>query len=125
MVNLQAGLRASTTLAVAQSDTAQALGSGDVPVLGTPRLIALCEEATVKAVGASLPAASTTVGTRVECDHRRPSSIGSVVTAEATLAAVDGPRLDFVVTVTDESGEIVGEARIGRVIVERDRFLGR
>src|SRR5688500_8475858 len=84
------GASARVELTVTDADTAQALGSGDVPVLGTPRVLALAEAATVAATGARLAPGTTTVGVRVELDHRRPTAVGRKVAAEARLAKVDG-----------------------------------
>lgn len=122
---MQPGLTAEITLEVSARDTAAAVGSGDVPVLATPRLIALCEAATVAAVAGQLPEGSTTVGTRVECDHTIPSFVGDVVRARATLVDVDARRLQYTVTVTDQSGAAVAVVRVWRVAVDRDRFLSR
>ena len=122
---MQPGLTAEITLGVSERHTASAVGSGDVPVLATPRLIALCEEATVAAVAGQLPDGSTTVGTRVECDHTKPSFVGDVVTARATLVDVDARRLQFTVTVADQTGAAVAVVRVWRVVVDRDRFLNR
>jgi fluoroacetyl-CoA thioesterase len=122
--SLTAGLTARVELTVTDADTAQALGSGDVPVLGTPRLLALAEAATVAATAAKLAPGTTTVGTRVELDHTSASPVGATVTAHATLAKVDGRRLLFEVKVT--AGEVtVGEARIERTLVDRQRFVTR
>jgi fluoroacetyl-CoA thioesterase len=115
---LQPGLSARVELTVTDADTAISLGSGDVPVLGTPRLVALCEEATVAAVAAALEPGQTTVGTRVELDHLAPSRVGERVAAEAELTQVDGRRLTFDVRV----GE-VARGRVHRVVVDRDRFV--
>ncbi len=122
---MQAGLSAEITLTVGEADMAIALGSGDVPVLGTPRVVALCEEATVAAIAGQLPEGSTSVGTRVECDHMKPSMAGETVIAWATLVDVDARRLQFTVTVADAEGRAVAVARVWRVVVERDRFLNR
>ncbi|MBT8202531.1 MAG: thioesterase [Acidimicrobiia bacterium] len=122
---MQPGLTAEIALVVGDADTAIAFGSGDVPVLATPRLIALCEEATVAAIAGQLPDGTTTVGTRVEADHTRASFAGDSVTARATLVDADGRRLQFTVTVGDREGTPVAVARIWRVVVERDRFLSR
>lgn len=119
---MQAGLAAEITLTVTESDTAIALGSGDLAVLGTPRLVALCEEATVAAIAGQLPDESTSVGTRVECDHMKPSRVGETVIAHATLVDVDGRRLQFTVTVANARGGAVAVARVWRAVVERDRF---
>jgi predicted thioesterase len=122
--SLTAGLTARVELTVTDADTAQALGSGDVPVLGTPRLLALAEAATVAATAAKLSPGTTTVGARVELDHTAPSPVGATVVASAALAKVDGRRLLFEVRIT--AGEdIVGEARIERMVVDRQRFVSR
>lgn len=119
---LTAGLTARVELTVTDADTAQAMGSGDVPVLGTPRVLALAEAATVAATAAKLTPGSTTVGTRVDLEHTAPSPIGTTVTATATLAKVDGRRLLFEVQVT-AGGQAVAEARVERMLVDRQRFL--
>lgn len=122
---MQPGSTAEIELTVTDADTAIALGSGDVPVLATPRLVALCEEATVAAISGQTPAGATTVGSRVECDHTRASRVGDRVTARATLVDVDARRLQFTVTVADDGGHPVAVARIWRVVVDRDRFLAK
>jgi predicted thioesterase len=111
-----------------QEDTARALGSGDLEVLGTPRLIAWCEQATVAAVAHGLDDSRTTVGTRVEIAHERASRIGATVTVRAELAHVDGRLLRFdVVAEQDADGAqaVVGRGQVTRVVVDRDRFLSR
>ncbi len=92
---LSVGLRASVRAVVGHPDTAAALGSGDVPVLGTPRLLALAEAATVAAVAPHLAPGQTTVGTAVTLEHRRASPVGSGLVIEAELTEVDGRRLVF------------------------------
>lgn len=119
---LSPGLHGSAKLVVADADTAIALHSGDVPVLGTPRLIALCEEATVAAVADHLPGGQTTVGMRVQIDHLAPTHVGSSVAAEATLEKVEGRRLTFTISVSDHCG-LVAAGKVTRVVVERARFL--
>ncbi|GAA4440952.1 thioesterase family protein [Phytohabitans houttuyneae] len=116
------GLTARVELTVTDSDTAQAVGSGDVPVLGTPRVLALAEAATVVATAQRMPAGMTTVGVRVELDHRAATPIGRTVVAQAQLAKVDGRRLLFEVTVT-EGSVTVAEGRIERVLVDRHKFV--
>ena len=118
------GLHGSAKLVVADADTAIAMRSGDVPVLATPRLIALCEEAAVAAVTDQVPAGQTTVGMRVQVDHLAPTVVGSAVAAEATLEKVEGRRLTFTVTVTDTCG-LVAAGKVTRVVVETERFLDK
>jgi predicted thioesterase len=109
---------------VTDADTATALGSGDVPVLATPRLLAWLEAATVRAAAPFLEAGQTTVGTAVRIEHRRPTPVGATLEAVADPpAAPDGRRLTFRVTATDGSGQVAATGEIDRVIVPRDRFV--
>jgi predicted thioesterase len=116
---------ASVRLDVAEADTARALGSGDLLVLGTPRLIALAEEATVAAAGSRVGAGQTTVGTRVRFDHLRATPVGGAVTATAELVYEDGRLLRFSVAAHDAEGRLVGEGEITRVVVDVERFLAK
>ena len=121
---LTPGLCASVSLSVEENDTAVALGSGDVGVLGTPRVIALAEQASFEAVVDRLAPGTTTVGYEVQLAHLAPTPVGGKVTAEATLENVEGRRLTFRVSVNDERG-LIAAGRITRVVVVRDRFLER
>jgi fluoroacetyl-CoA thioesterase len=118
------GLVARISLTVTDTDTALALGSGDVPVLGTPRLIALCEQAAALAVADSLTPEMTTVGMRVELAHLAPTAVGHVVEAEATLDRIEGKRLTFNVSVHDDRG-LVAAGKVTRVVVNRQQFLDK
>jgi fluoroacetyl-CoA thioesterase len=116
------GLNASVTLVVTDADTAIAVGSGDVPVLATPRLAALAEQASVEAVAAALDPGTTTVGYQVQLSHTAPTLVGSEVTADAVLESIEGRRLTFRISARDSRG-LVGAGRIVRVVVVRDRFM--
>jgi len=118
------GLSARVELTVTDADTAQAFGSGDVPVLATPRVLALAEAATVAATARQMPGGLTTVGTRAELEHRTPTAVGRRVVAQATLAKVDGRRLLFEVAVRDGEA-VVAEVRVERVILDRQRFIAK
>lgn len=116
------GRRARATLTVAAADTAKAIGSGDVEVLATPRVLALAERAAVEALGDSLPEGRTSVGSWVELQHHEPTRVGVEVTAEAVLLGVHGRRLEFSISVSDGQRE-VAHCRHRRIVVERDAFL--
>ena len=123
-----AGLSAQLELTVGDEDTAEHFRSGDVPVLATPRLIALCEEATCRATDGHLTDAQASVATRVQFDHLAPVAVGSVVLAEATLVKVEGRRLVFTVSAArleNDGGGLVGAGRVTRVVVDRAAFLGK
>ena len=119
---VEPGLSAEVELTVTEADTAIALRSGDVPVLGTPRVVALCEEATVAALAGRLDPGDITVGHTIQLDHVAPSRVGTLVRAEATLLKVNGRRLTFSVSVTDARG-LIAAGKITRVIVGEDRFM--
>jgi fluoroacetyl-CoA thioesterase len=121
-VHFEPGLCAKASLVVSDADTAIAMRSGSVPVLATPRLIALCEEATCRAIDGILDDSKTTVAARVQFDHLAPVKPGAEVTAEAVLERIEGRRLTFTVTANDQAG-LVGAGRVTRVVVYVDGFL--
>lgn len=115
------GTAASISLVVTPADTAVALGSGDVDVLGTPRVVALCEEAAVASLAGLLPEDSTTVGTNIMLDHLAATPVGRAVTASATVTAVDGRMVSFSISVID--GETLAATGVHtRAVVDRKRF---
>lgn len=107
---------------VTAADTAIAVGSGDVPVLATPRVLALLERATVEAVAADLDPGTTTVGVQVAIDHLAPTPVGALVRAEATLEDRAGRRLVFAVRLLDRDRP-VARGRVVRALVDRESFL--
>jgi len=121
-VPVKPGLSAEVSLVVSDADTAIAIRSGDVPVLATPRVVALCEEAAVKALVGALGPDETSVGMQVQLDHLAPTAVGHTVTAEATVEKVNGRRVVFTVSVNDERG-LVAVGRVTRVVVNVERFL--
>jgi predicted thioesterase len=121
---VQSGLVAVVDLTVAETDTALSMRTGDVQVLATPRVIALVEEASVKAVESKLAGGQTTVGMRVELSHLQPVLVGQTVRGEATLERVEGRRLTFAVSVTGERG-LVAAGKLTRVVVDREQFLDK
>ena len=116
------GLKDTKTLRVRKADTAVALGSGDVPVLGTPALLALAESACVDAICDDLPKGQTSVGVWAEVEHKQATAVGGKVAAEATLTGHHGRRLEFNVLVR-EGEDVVAHIRHRRVLVDRERFL--
>jgi fluoroacetyl-CoA thioesterase len=123
-VFVKPGQSADAELIVTEADTAVALRSGSVPVLATPRVVALCEEAAVAAVDRHLDEGTTSVGMKVQLDHLAPTAVGQSVRAEATVERVNGRRVTFTVSVTDDRG-LVAVGRITRVVVDLERFLDK
>ncbi|MBA2553087.1 MAG: thioesterase [Geodermatophilaceae bacterium] len=119
------GLRARRVFEVVEFDTAIAVGSGSVPALGTPRLLAWLEAVTVAAIEPALAPTEVSVGTHVDLDHLQPSPVGARVAVEAVVTAIEGLRVDCDVEATNGDGTLVGRARISRRVVNRERFLDR
>ncbi|MFY0406337.1 thioesterase family protein [Solicola sp. PLA-1-18] len=124
-MSITAGQSASVDHVVTDDDTALALGSGDLPVLGTPRLVAWCEEATCAAIATEVDGASSSVGTRVDVEHVAASAVGTTVTATAAVTDVDGRLVSFEVVARDDAGQVVAHGRVRRVVVRREPFLAR
>lgn len=134
-------LTATLTFVVGEDDTAEAVGSGTLPVLGTPRLLAWCEAATCAALEPALAAGRTTVGTRVSLEHLAPSAVGQQVEVTASEVYADGRLHRFTVAArnvagrTDgadradgadtASGPVICSGEITRVVVDSERFMGR
>ena len=134
-------MRASLRAVVGEGDTAIEVGSGDVPVLATPRLLALAEAASVAAIEPQLTAGMTSVGTAVSLEHRRASPVGAEIVVEAELTEVAGRRLVFSFIVRhcpppsgveadrgdpgDDEDLVVGAGSLERVVVDREKFLAR
>ena len=120
--------RATLEFTVTDEDTAEAVGSGDLPVLGTPRLLAWAEAATCAAVASRLDEGQTSVGTRVQLEHVAASPVGAVVTVTASIVHTDGRLVRFEVFAEHAVGQdskVVGHGEVTRVVVDRDRFLAR
>jgi predicted thioesterase len=122
---LTRGATACVTFDVSAGDTARALGSGDLDVLATPRLLAWYEAATCRAVDPFLDAGATTVGTRVLLQHLLATAVGGRVDVRAELVHVDGRLLRFEVAASDEARRLVGTGEVTRVVVDRQRFASR
>jgi fluoroacetyl-CoA thioesterase len=118
------GRTATREFVVSGQDTALAVGSGSLEVLGTPILLAWCEAVTCAAL--DLPEGSTSVGTRIALEHLAASPLGAAVSITATVAHVDGRLIRFRTEARDPAtGKLLGSGEITRVIVDPERFLSR
>ena len=121
---LEIGLTYTSHTTVSAANTAATLGSGDMDVFATPALVALMENAAMRCVAPHLPEGSTTVGSRMDTTHVKPSPLGAAVEATAELTEVDGRKLTFHVS-AHEGGKLIGEGTHVRYIVDRERFLAK
>jgi predicted thioesterase len=118
------GKTAAVTAAVAENDTAKAVGSGSLDVFATPMMIALMERAACECLADCLEPGQTSVGTEIHVSHTAASPVGAKITATAAIECVSGRRVEFKVTASDGAGEI-GNGRHTRVVVDAEKFAGK
>jgi predicted thioesterase len=121
---IEVGLKHTSELTVTEDLTAIVIGSGDMPVLATPMMMALMENAAMLAVKDYLPEGQTTVGGHIESSHLKPSKAGDVVRAEAEVTKVDGKKIEFRISAYCDK-TLLGEGTHLRFVVNRERFMSR
>ncbi|MBP5764288.1 MAG: thioesterase family protein [Bacteroidales bacterium] len=119
---METGKKYTSTLVVEEKHLACQVGSGDLRVLATPMMMALMENAAMRCVADELDAGSTTVGGQISSSHLKPTGLGHTVTATAELIAVEGRKLKFRISASDEEG-LIGEGEHLRFVVGRERFM--
>lgn len=121
---LKEGLTHTSVMTVKESDTAVAMGSGDLEVCATPAMMALMENAAMLAVAAELPVGFTTVGAHIESSHLKPTKPGIKIEATATLVKAEGKKLSFDIEAREsENGSVIGRGTHLRFIVNKEKFL--
>ena len=123
-MELKKGLSSQSSVTVSAGNTAAVMGSGDLDVFATPAMVALMENAAMKAVADALPEGSTTVGAEMNVTHIKPSGLGAEITATAVLTGVEGRKLTFNVGARDAEG-MIGEGVHVRYVVDREKFMAK
>lgn len=118
------GLKSRAETLTNGRNTANAVGSGLVPVFSTPSMVALMENAAVRAIQPHLAEDETSVGTRMDITHDAPTPVGMKVWAEAEVTAVDRRKVTFTVTAYDEAGPI-GKGTHERFVIKPAQFLAK
>jgi len=121
---MEPGKKYTSTLIVEEKHLACNVGSGDLRVLATPMMMALMENAAMLCVADELDAESSTVGGQISSSHLKPTGLGHTVTATAELISVEGRKLKFKVSASDEDG-LIGEGEHLRFIIGRERFMSK
>ena len=121
---MQIGITGKQTITVTEEKTAQAMGSGTLPVFATPAMIALMENTASKSVEAKLDEGAGTVGTLINVKHVAATPVGMDVTCETKLVEVDRKRLVVEVKAYDAAG-VIGEGTHERFIIDNERFLAK
>jgi len=122
--NIPLNIFSTQSLIVDQEHTAKILGSGQVEVLATPMMIALMESAALITAQVYLPLEWTTVATKVDIEHLRPTPLGKRISASATLVKIDGRRLHFQVEAHDNYG-LIGQGSHERFVIQIEKFMNK
>jgi len=122
--NLQPGLNAEVEITVRETETAAQIGSGSLAVYATPALVALMENAAVRALEGKLPEGQTSVGGHMDIRHLAATPIGMKVRAHAELVEIDGRKLTFQIQAWDQV-DLIGEARHIRYLVDTEKFMAK
>lgn len=118
------GLQHTSQLTVTEAVTAITMGSGDMPVLATPAMMALMENAAMLAVADHLPEGCTTVGGHIDASHFKPTPVGETVTATAVVTGVEGKKIEF--RITAHCGDVLlGEGTHLRFVVDKEKFMSK
>jgi fluoroacetyl-CoA thioesterase len=123
-VHVERARRSELTHVVSDADTARALGSGDVEVISTSRIVGLCEEAAAAALPDNADDGMSVVTVGIQLEHVQPSAVGASLRAEAVLDGTEGRKLVFTVHIHDHCG-LVAAGKLTRVIVDTERFTAR
>lgn len=121
---MEIGKKYTSTLKVEEKHLACNVGSGDLRVLATPMMMALMENAAMLCVADELDAESSTVGGQISSSHIKPTGLGHTVQATAELIAVEGRKLKFKISASDEEG-LIGEGEHLRFIIGREKFMSK
>ena len=123
-MSITVGLKGRSDTVVTEHNTANAIGSGLVPVFATPYMIALMENAAANSLLPYLAQDEGTVGTHLDVAHTSATPIGMKVWAETVVTAVEGKKITFQVAAYDEAGEI-GRGTHERFLIKPERFLAK
>ena len=122
MENITIGIENTVHSTVTNENTAQAVGSGSLPVLATPAVAALMEKAACELLTPYLDEGITTVGTKISIEHISASPIGADIRASAVLTEADGRRFAFELSAYDNSG-LIARGTHERFSVMSESFL--
>jgi len=94
------------------------------PVLATPVMIMMMENAALNAIKPYFEPGETAVGTRVDVEHLAATPVGRQVTARAEVTAVAGRRIEFRIEAAD-GGETIGTGTHARAVIDLAKFSAR
>jgi len=94
------------------------------PVLATPVMIMVMENAALNAIKPYLDAGESALGTRVDVRHLAATPAGRRVTGEAKVTNVDGRRIEFSIRATDGARRI-GVGTHERMVIQLSSYPER
>ena len=121
---METGKKYTSSMIVEEKHLACNVGSGDLKVLATPMMMALMENAAMLCVADELDEGYSTVGGQIASSHTKPTGLGHTVTATAELIEIDGRKLKFNISASDEDG-LIGEGTHLRFIVGKEKFMSK
>ena len=123
-MNIETGIKGHQTKIVEKKDTASQIGSGLAEVFATPAMIALMEQTAYKSIEDILPEEFSSVGIEINVKHIKASLPGAIITCKSEVTGVDGKKISFEITASDENG-IIGTANHTRYIINSKEFMNK
>ncbi len=118
---LKEGISGKCSVVVTENNSAKTIGSGTLDVFATPAMIALMEKTAWESVAPYLSEGEGTVGIHIDATHEAPTPLGMTVTCESSLVKINGRRLVFEVTASDETG-LIGKGTHERFLIKENKF---
>lgn len=123
-IKIETGTVGTETMIVEKKDTAKHYGSGLAEVFATPALVALMENTAYKSIEPFLPEGYSSVGIQINVAHKKASLPGSIISCRSEIVKVDGKKVFFSITASDENGEI-GTGEHIRFVINSKEFMER
>lgn len=125
MTEIPIGAKGSFSLLVMPEHLANRFKDATLPpILATPVMIMVMENAALNAIKPYLNAGESALGTRVDVQHLAATPAGRRVTGEAEVTKIDGRRIEFRIRARDGAEEI-GIGTHDRMIIDLAKFMER
>jgi fluoroacetyl-CoA thioesterase len=125
MQSIPVGAQGSFSLVVTPDHLANRFKDATLPpILATPVMIMIMENAALNAIKPYLEAGESALGTRVDVRHLAATPAGRRVMGEAEVTKVDGRRIELRIRATDGTEEI-GVGTHDRMVIDLAKFSER
>jgi fluoroacetyl-CoA thioesterase len=123
-LTLVPGVRGEATHRVVTANLVSHFNPEGPPVFGSPFMLMVMEHAAFNSLLPYLDPGEQSVGVGFEFEHLAATPAGVIVSAEAEVLTVDGPKVTFRIEARDPI-EVIGRGTHVRYVVEMERFLKR